>query len=55
MINQDVIDLYDRVPQQSPIIVTGGVGAPMASQPLDDQGIPIDSGVPLGSVLLGRV
>ncbi|MEZ5804212.1 MAG: L,D-transpeptidase [Rhizobiaceae bacterium] len=55
MINQDVIDLYDRVPQQSPIIVTGGVGAPMASQPLDDQGIPIDSGVPLGSVLLGQV
>ncbi len=54
MINQDVIDLYDRVPQQSPIIVTGGVGSPMVSQPLDDQGVPIDSGVPLGSVLLGR-
>lgn len=54
MINQDVIDLYDRVPQQSPIVVTSGVGAPMVARPLD-QGTPIDSGVPLGSVLLGRV
>src|SRR5690606_41261939 len=38
MINQDVIDLYDRVPQQSPIIVTNGVGGPMAAQPMD-QGV----------------
>jgi len=26
MINQDVIDLYDRVPEQSPIVVRGGPG-----------------------------
>ena len=55
MINQDVIDLYDRVPQRSPIIVTGNAGSQMMAQPLDDLGDPIDSGVPLGSVLLGRV
>jgi lipoprotein-anchoring transpeptidase ErfK/SrfK len=54
MINQDVIDLYDRVPQQSPIVVTSGVGGPMVADPLD-RSIPIDDGVPLGSVLLGRV
>jgi lipoprotein-anchoring transpeptidase ErfK/SrfK len=54
LMNQDIIDLYDRVPQQSPILVTSGIGAPMVAEPLD-QGIPIDSGVPLGSVLLGRV
>ena len=55
MINQDVMDLYDRVPQQSPIVVTGGVGAvPMSAGPFDP-GVPIDSGVPEGSVLLGRL
>ncbi|WP_274630699.1 L,D-transpeptidase [Arvimicrobium flavum] len=53
LINQDIIDLYDRVPQQSPILVTSGVGAPVATSPLD-QGVPIDTGVPAGSVLLGR-
>ncbi|MCO5073491.1 MAG: L,D-transpeptidase [Rhizobiaceae bacterium] len=53
MINQDVMDLYDRVPQQSPIMVTSNVTSPMVSGPLN-QGVPIDSGVPLGSVLLGR-
>ncbi|MBL8583064.1 MAG: L,D-transpeptidase [Rhizobiaceae bacterium] len=54
MMNQDVMDLYDRVPNQTPIIVTNNVGTPMASSPFD-QGDPIDSGVPAGSVLLGRV
>lgn len=55
LINQDIIDLYDRVPQQSPIIVTSGVGSNrMMSGPVDS-GVPIDSGVPEGSVLLGPV
>ena len=26
LINQDIIDLYDRVPSQTPVIVTAGVG-----------------------------
>jgi lipoprotein-anchoring transpeptidase ErfK/SrfK len=44
LINQDIIDLYDRVPNQTPVIVTSGVGAysgadvPPAGAPLDDDG-----------------
>jgi lipoprotein-anchoring transpeptidase ErfK/SrfK len=53
MLNQDVIDLYERVPQQTPIIVTGGA-TPMASTGFE-RAIPIDDGVPEGSVLLGRI
>jgi lipoprotein-anchoring transpeptidase ErfK/SrfK len=26
LINQDVIDLYDRVPEQTPIVVSAGAG-----------------------------
>jgi lipoprotein-anchoring transpeptidase ErfK/SrfK len=54
LMNQDIIDLYDRVPNRTPILVTSNVGAqvPMASY---QSGEPIDSGVPEGSVLLGRV
>ena len=43
LINQDVIDLYDRVPTKTPVIVTSGVGAysgtsipPAGMPPLDD-------------------
>jgi lipoprotein-anchoring transpeptidase ErfK/SrfK len=54
MMNQDVMDLYNRVPNQTPIIVTSGVGTPMVSGPFD-RGDAIDTGVPPGSVLLGRV
>jgi lipoprotein-anchoring transpeptidase ErfK/SrfK len=43
LINQDVIDLYDRVPTQTPVIVTSGAGAysgtsipPAGMPPLDD-------------------
>ncbi|MHA6685139.1 L,D-transpeptidase [Mesorhizobium sp. A556] len=54
LMNQDIIDLYDRVPNRTPILVTSSVGAqvPMASYQSDE---PIDAGVPEGSVLLGRV
>lgn len=55
MINQDVIDLYDRVPQQSPILVTSGVGAAPSVYNRMAPGLPIDSGVPQGSILLGRL
>lgn len=54
MVNQDVMDLYDRVPNQTRIVVVSGVGSPMVGNRLY-QGDPIDSGVPEGSVLLGRV
>ncbi|MBN9074353.1 MAG: L,D-transpeptidase [Rhizobiales bacterium] len=47
MINQDVIDLYERVPQQSPIIVTNGLGNPVPDQP-GELGEPIDNGLPTG-------
>lgn len=47
MINQDVIDLYDRVPQKTPIIVTNGIGQPISDQP-GDIGEPIDDGLPTG-------
>lgn len=53
MINQDVIDLYDRVPNSSPIHV-GGSQADMVATSFR-QGLPIDSGVPEGAVLLRRI
>lgn len=54
LMNQDIIDLYDRVPNRTPILVTSNVGAqvPMASY---QSGEPIDSGVPQDSVLLGPI
>ncbi len=54
LINQDIIDLYDRVPTKSPVIVTANVGAPEADMP-ERKAIPIDNGVPTGSILLGPV
>jgi lipoprotein-anchoring transpeptidase ErfK/SrfK len=52
--NQDIIDLYDRVPQKTPVIVTADIGQAMAAT-ANRKAIPIDSGVPDGSVLLGPV
>ncbi|RWD72642.1 L,D-transpeptidase [Mesorhizobium sp.] len=54
LINQDIIDLYDRVPTKTPVIVTANIGAPEEDMP-DRQAIPIDNGVPTGSILLGPV
>jgi lipoprotein-anchoring transpeptidase ErfK/SrfK len=54
LMNQDIIDLYDRVPNSSPIVVTSGLGTPVASNSYQSR-TPIDAGVPEGSVLLGRV
>ncbi len=51
--NQDIIDLYDRVPNASPVVVTGSASGAVASA--DGQGEPIDDGVPEGSLLLGRL
>lgn len=52
LINQDIIDLYDRVPNKSPVIVTAGVGQELVAT-ADRKAIPIDAGVPEGSILLG--
>jgi lipoprotein-anchoring transpeptidase ErfK/SrfK len=37
LINQDVIDLYNRVPNQTPVIVTSGVGVAYSDAPVDGQ------------------
>jgi lipoprotein-anchoring transpeptidase ErfK/SrfK len=52
LMNQDIIDLYDRVPAKTKIVVTSNVGAPMVAS-VDAQAIPIDNGVPQAT-LLGR-
>lgn len=51
MINQDVIDLYNRVGGSAPIKVGGG-GGMVATM---GRGLAIDGGIPEGSTLLGRV
>ncbi|RFC68787.1 MULTISPECIES: L,D-transpeptidase [Mesorhizobium] len=52
MINQDVIDLYERVPNKTPIVVVNGLGSPIVEDRLPSS-MPIDSGVPVGSTLIG--
>jgi lipoprotein-anchoring transpeptidase ErfK/SrfK len=47
--NQDIIDLYDRVPAKSPVIVTADVSRPMTATA--GTAIPIDAGVPDGTLL----
>lgn len=53
LMNQDIIDLYDRVPNKTRIVVTSNLGAPMMAY--DGQTTPIDSGVPQDAELLGPV
>jgi lipoprotein-anchoring transpeptidase ErfK/SrfK len=55
LMNQDIIDLYDRVPSSTPIIVTSGLGSRMVSAPRRRRGLAIDSGVPEGAILLRRL
>lgn len=54
LMNQDIIDLYDRVPSKTPVVVTSDASQPMVAT-ANRQAIPIDAGVPDGSVLLGPV
>lgn len=54
MMHQDVMDLYERVPNKTPIIVVNGLDAPIIEDRLPSS-MPIDSGVPLGSTLIGPV
>lgn len=56
LMNQDIIDLYDRVPNSTPIIVTdnAGGGAQIAAASYQ-RAEPMDAGVPEDAVLLGRV
>ena len=49
--NQDVIDLYDRVKNGAKVIVTDVAGRPVAPTAPDEQGIPIDEGVPEARLL----
>ena len=53
LMNQDIIDLYDRAPSKTPVVVTADVGSPVAEA--NHRAIPIDAGVPDDSVLLGPV
>ncbi|WP_457579924.1 L,D-transpeptidase [Ensifer canadensis] len=47
MINQDVVDLYDRVPNGTPIVVTDLSGGGMAAQtPAQDNLLPGEGGIP---------
>ena len=43
LINQDIIDLYDRVPEASPIVVIGRAPQPVASSGGTDQAVGEDS------------
>lgn len=54
LMNQDIIDLYDRVPNKTPVVVTADIGQPMVAT-ANRKAIPIDAGVPEGSILLGPV
>ncbi|MCO5063153.1 MAG: L,D-transpeptidase [Rhizobiaceae bacterium] len=54
MLNQDVMDLYDRVPNATPIVVVNGLASPIVEDRFPSS-MPIDSGVPAGSVLVGPV
>ena len=51
LMNQDVIDLYDRVKNGAKVIVTDVAGRPVAPTAPDEQGIPIDEGVPEARLL----
>ncbi len=52
LINQDIIDLYGRVPNRTPVIVTAGVGGQLVAATSFHKTIPMDAGVP-GTELLG--
>lgn len=55
LMNQDIIDLYSRVPDSNmPIIVTSGVGVRVASASSERLGLAMDGGVPLGTALTRR-
>jgi lipoprotein-anchoring transpeptidase ErfK/SrfK len=53
LMNQDIIDLYDRVPQKTPVLVTADVGGPMVASTRFHRGVAIDAGVPQNAELLG--
>jgi len=52
LMNQDVIDLYDRVPGRTPIIVRAGAGARMRATSSRTVATAIDAGVPPDAELL---
>ncbi len=50
LMNQDIIDLYDRVPNKTPVVVTSDVGEPVVAQGYH-KAIPMDAGVPQDGVI----
>lgn len=55
LMNQDIIDLYDRVPGKAPVIVTSDLGQSVAGGSSYRRAIPMDAGVPEEAELLGRL
>ena len=53
LMNQDIIDLYGRVPSKTPVLVTANVGQPMVASTRFHRGVAIDAGVPQNAELLG--
>lgn len=54
LMNQDIIDLYDRVPGKAPVIVTDNPNQSVESTSYR-RAIPMDAGVPEEAELLGRL
>ena len=52
LINQDIIDLYERVPGRTPIIVRAAAGSHLLATAAGGPGIAIDAGVPRDAELL---
>lgn len=52
LMNQDIIDLYERVPGKTSIIVRDSARAGMRATSARGSGIPIDAGVPRDAELL---
>jgi lipoprotein-anchoring transpeptidase ErfK/SrfK len=52
LMNQDVVDLYSRIPGKTPIIVRAAVGSQMSATSTDRSSIAIDDGVPKDAELL---
>ena len=53
LMNQDIIDLYSRVPSKTSVIVTAHVGGPTVASTRFHRAIAIDAGVPDNAQLLG--
>jgi lipoprotein-anchoring transpeptidase ErfK/SrfK len=55
LMNQDIIDLYSRVPAKTPVVVTSDASRPEVASSRFHRAIAIDAGVPQDAELLGPV